>query len=221
MIKQRIYSSMFGKKSSLIQIKNYLGEKNIKNISHTEFSQGKTTRWGIAWSFTNDCLPQVNSLKKGDKLKKEKTMTIDFLNSMNQLELRELVHKILLNDLKVFIFRKKSSRLKLLFSYIPFKFEQVENSENTFFAFENTWSYQRAKRRKLARNEELSLASNDDEDRKRKTKEPSFQFKIIINQTNNGAYRIELNPIERYEPKVYESLNQILQYLKNRLSSIK
>ena len=97
----------------------------------------------------------------------------------------------------------------------------MENTENSFFAFENTWSYQRAKRRKLARNEELSLASYDIEERKRKLNEPSFQFKMEINQTIDETYRIGLSPIEKYDSKIYESFNQILQYLKNRLSSIK
>ena len=39
-----------GKKSSLNQLKNYL--QNIRYI-HTEFGQGKTMRWAIAWTFDN------------------------------------------------------------------------------------------------------------------------------------------------------------------------
>lgn len=98
---------MFGKKSSLIQIKNFLYEKNIKNISHTEFSQGKTTRWGIAWSFSDDYLPKSDNSKEVVPKKdiKEKTMSMEFSISMNQHELKEIVQKILLDDLKVFNLR--------------------------------------------------------------------------------------------------------------------
>ncbi len=42
---------MLGKKSSLIEIKKYLYEKNLRNISEAQFCQGHTMRWGIAWSF--------------------------------------------------------------------------------------------------------------------------------------------------------------------------
>jgi methyltransferase len=44
----RVFTSQLGKKSSLDQIQNYL--KDIQYI-HTEFCQGNTMRWAIAWTF--------------------------------------------------------------------------------------------------------------------------------------------------------------------------
>jgi hypothetical protein len=44
----RIFTSQLGKKSSLNQIKKYL--KDIRHID-TEFCQGNTMRWAIAWTF--------------------------------------------------------------------------------------------------------------------------------------------------------------------------
>lgn len=44
----RIFTSQLGKKSSLNQI-----EKHLKDIRYvkTEFCQGNTMRWAIAWTF--------------------------------------------------------------------------------------------------------------------------------------------------------------------------
>jgi methyltransferase len=48
----RVYTTMLGKKTSLIEIKKYLiDRKSVKNISEASFCQGHTMRWGIAWSF--------------------------------------------------------------------------------------------------------------------------------------------------------------------------
>jgi hypothetical protein len=44
----RIFTSQLGKKSSLDQIHKYL--QSINHID-TEFCQGNTMRWAIAWTF--------------------------------------------------------------------------------------------------------------------------------------------------------------------------
>ncbi|XP_012158957.1 U6 small nuclear RNA (adenine-(43)-N(6))-methyltransferase [Ceratitis capitata] len=49
-----IYTSMLGHKSSVGRIIEILTKKQITNVSTTEFCQGNTTRWGIAWSFSKD-----------------------------------------------------------------------------------------------------------------------------------------------------------------------
>lgn len=55
---------MFGKKSSLIKVKEYLEkEKLIKNISETQFCQGNTMRWGLAWSFCDEKLLKFDYFK--------------------------------------------------------------------------------------------------------------------------------------------------------------
>ncbi|CAL1294726.1 unnamed protein product [Larinioides sclopetarius] len=50
----RLYSSMFGKKKSFIEMLKEL--QCIEGISYTktEFCQGNTIRWGIAWTFIKD-----------------------------------------------------------------------------------------------------------------------------------------------------------------------
>jgi 23S rRNA A1618 N6-methylase RlmF len=45
------FTSLVGKKQSLRKILSILREKKVKNICTTEFLQGRTKRWGIAWSY--------------------------------------------------------------------------------------------------------------------------------------------------------------------------
>jgi len=47
----RWYSSMLGKLSSVSALVSQLKEHHIENYAVTEFTQGMTKRWGIAWSF--------------------------------------------------------------------------------------------------------------------------------------------------------------------------
>ena len=58
----RIFTSQFGKKSSLDQIEKYL--QDIRHVN-TEFCQGNTMRWAIAWTFdgTFNFPKQISSRK--------------------------------------------------------------------------------------------------------------------------------------------------------------
>ncbi|XP_054007932.1 U6 small nuclear RNA (adenine-(43)-N(6))-methyltransferase [Hylaeus anthracinus] len=52
-IKERvkIYTTMFGRRSNLLFLLKLLKKRNIENATWTEFCQGHTKRWGLAWSF--------------------------------------------------------------------------------------------------------------------------------------------------------------------------
>ncbi|TDH73359.1 hypothetical protein CCR75_007113 [Bremia lactucae] len=66
------YTSMVGKKSSLRKLLSLLRGKNVKSTSTTEFFQGRTKRWGIAWSFSNDAIDDLSFWASGKKLTEDK-----------------------------------------------------------------------------------------------------------------------------------------------------
>ncbi|KAH9144304.1 hypothetical protein AeRB84_011757 [Aphanomyces euteiches] len=61
--KVRWYTSLIGRKSSLRPLLATLRESGIRNTRTTEFLQGRTTRWGIAWTFTDDGIDQTENTK--------------------------------------------------------------------------------------------------------------------------------------------------------------
>jgi 23S rRNA A1618 N6-methylase RlmF len=46
-----VYTSMIGRKSSLRKVLALLRDSGVGNVASIEFCQGRTKRWGIAWSF--------------------------------------------------------------------------------------------------------------------------------------------------------------------------
>ncbi|CAM9844695.1 unnamed protein product, partial [Phaeothamnion confervicola] len=52
----RWYTSMIGRKANVRKLLRVLREAGVRNIRTTEFFQGKTTRWGLAWSLTEEGL---------------------------------------------------------------------------------------------------------------------------------------------------------------------
>lgn len=50
----RLFTTMVGHKSSLVPIKAFLKEAGACSWNETEFCQGRTTRWGLAWTFCDN-----------------------------------------------------------------------------------------------------------------------------------------------------------------------
>ncbi|CAM9946766.1 unnamed protein product [Pylaiella littoralis] len=75
-LKQRVrwYTTMVGKKSNAKKLLRVLREAGVRNTRTTEFFQGRTVRWGLAWSFTSegmvgDKVPDDPSVKVFSKKK--------------------------------------------------------------------------------------------------------------------------------------------------------
>ncbi|KAJ7313515.1 hypothetical protein JRQ81_004956 [Phrynocephalus forsythii] len=61
----RWYSCMLGKKCSLAPLKEELRIHGVPKVTHTEFCQGRTMRWALAWSFyENVQVPSPPSKKR-------------------------------------------------------------------------------------------------------------------------------------------------------------
>ena len=84
------YSSMVGRKSSLTILLNklqMLGFVGRGNVVTTEFLQGKTTRWGIAWTFL-----EVPSRLSCEFVTKKVILGALFMHFLHQTQLLHLVY---------------------------------------------------------------------------------------------------------------------------------
>jgi 23S rRNA A1618 N6-methylase RlmF len=98
---------MIGQKKTVGMLIEKIKEAGALSITKTEFRQGRTTRWGIAWTFTSNMLKGVkaqlgymNVKKKGEIVKSQN------INKLPEITLKEIKQKLLgiLDDLKVYIY---------------------------------------------------------------------------------------------------------------------
>ncbi|XP_073091126.1 RNA N(6)-adenosine-methyltransferase METTL16 isoform X1 [Manis javanica] len=69
----RWYSCMLGKKCSLAPLKEELRVQGVPKVTYTEFCQGRTMRWALAWSFYDDVtVPGPTVRDKGATFEMEK-----------------------------------------------------------------------------------------------------------------------------------------------------
>lgn len=97
---------MLGIKKSLPPILEILKNAGINNYTTTEFIQGHTTRWGLAWSFCDFSLEKVPGKKSKyllPKSKKEEKPVMFVIPFGSSLKFDETVNhlKIMFKNLKV------------------------------------------------------------------------------------------------------------------------
>ncbi|XP_076435050.1 RNA N(6)-adenosine-methyltransferase mettl16-like [Babylonia areolata] len=135
----RVYTTMLGKKASLVPLKEILRRYKIMNFATTEFCQGKTMRWGLAWSFDNSITFPKSLFTQG---KKEGKKSVVHVIPTQVGGRREHVY-----DLVIFF--------KQVFTELQIHFR--EGKQTKFFALltltaaENTWIHSRRKRRQMMR----------------------------------------------------------------------
>lgn len=132
----KVFTTMLGHKSSVLRLIRYLATCNITNVTQTEFCQGNTTRWGVAWSFDAKLflrkVPAYGATIVPNKLFR---YTLPFGDC-----LANTYHK-----------------LEALFKHISLTLEMKDLCADgrqysaKVLATENTWSNQRRKRRKMIR----------------------------------------------------------------------
>ncbi|KAL8604628.1 hypothetical protein ACOMHN_013408 [Nucella lapillus] len=137
--KIRVYTTMLGKKASLAPLKEILRRYKITNFATTEFCQGKTMRWGLAWTFDKSVTFPKSLFTQG---KKEGKKSVVHVIPTQVGGRRERVY-----DLVIF-FKQVFTDLKIHFR---------EGKQSPFFALltltaaENTWIHSRRKRRQMMR----------------------------------------------------------------------
>ena len=88
------YTSMLGKKSSLRPLIRHAKARGIDNVRSTSFVQGKTLRWGIAWSFEHRDASQLDTTRPdcilaAKRAGKKRTLASEFCAQITLLEFED------------------------------------------------------------------------------------------------------------------------------------
>lgn len=159
--KIRWFTTMLGKKSSLKPLKKLLQKQSEVFMTTISFQQGRTMRWGLAWSFVENKLNFVPTKKEKTAKPYEILCSSSFLHKHNIQNItsdQKNVSSALWDCIKVI--EQEIVKLKIRIDERP---EFVSTSNKDAFeiiasAFQNTWTRQRQKRRKEKREK---VATND------------------------------------------------------------
>ncbi|KAE8901302.1 hypothetical protein PF005_g7354 [Phytophthora fragariae] len=72
------FTSMIGRKSSLRKLLALLREKQVQSTRTTEFFQGRTKRWGIAWTFSADVMNDPSAKVLGKRKEAHRRQELSF-----------------------------------------------------------------------------------------------------------------------------------------------
>lgn len=101
----KIYTTMVGHKSSLYPLKKLLREVNVVSFKQTEFCQGHTTRWGLAWTYCDIDLRKVPeiTLAASRKSKPKQPFRLVVSHENEAVDVKELSEKMekIMHDLLV------------------------------------------------------------------------------------------------------------------------
>ncbi|XP_059829445.1 RNA N6-adenosine-methyltransferase mettl16 [Hypanus sabinus] len=160
----RWYSCMLGKKCSLVPLKEELRQQGVPKVTHTEFCQGRTMRWALAWSFYDDVIMPSPPSKKRKLEKPRKPITFTVLEPT----VKELRNKVANLDpvtseaieVVTTAIEKILNELKVLFKRVPCGKDEV----SLFLtAIQNSWVHVRRKKRdRLRQLRELPRATSDE-----------------------------------------------------------
>ncbi|XP_035750451.1 RNA N6-adenosine-methyltransferase METTL16 isoform X1 [Egretta garzetta] len=159
----RWYSCMLGKKCSLAPLKEELRIQGVPKVTHTEFCQGRTMRWALAWSFYDDVQVPSPPSKRRKLEKPRKPITFMVLAStVKELSIKaaamgwDAVEAIAVVRAWV---EKILSDLKVQHKRVPCGKDEVSLFVT---AIENSWIHLRRKKRERVRQlRELPRASED------------------------------------------------------------
>ncbi|NWV76795.1 MET16 methyltransferase, partial [Dasyornis broadbenti] len=159
----RWYSCMLGKKCSLAPLKEELRIQGVPKVTHTEFCQGRTMRWALAWSFYDDVQVPSPPSKRRKLEKPRKPITFMVLAStVKELSIKasamgwDAVEAIAVVRAWV---EKILTDLKVQHKRVPCGKDEISLFVT---AIENSWIHLRRKKRERIRQlRELPRASED------------------------------------------------------------
>ncbi|CAB3220738.1 unnamed protein product [Arctia plantaginis] len=226
-----IFTTMVGHKYNLIVLVQDLKTENIRH-THTEFCQGRVTRWGLAWTYRE--YDVYNLVPPRNKPRKKQTPTIYLLP-----ELSKCTYSIKVAEDKI---KEMLSSLSIRHTLLE---KRGSNVVLEIIANKDTWSNQRRKRRLQKRPEHQSKISKLDHEIEEPENGVSISSKVLENCMDNSEKSThneekESTECSKSNPLIHaffkllrkdkdillevefidgsggkEGLHQILQYIKN------
>lgn len=190
--KIQIYTTMFGCKKNLNSFIDELRQRKVENFTTTVFVQGKTMRWGIAWSFDRDLKSFKDSTAPAEKA------------STNVLK-----HVITGLD-----FSAATTKLKNLLGDLEISIKVLEEKAGHCHRWEivatrNTWSNQRRKKRA-----EKGISTPDDSKDQSTLNEDLHIALEVINNKDSDSTLLQMVFMSGTMSK--DCVNQIMQFIKNK-----
>lgn len=164
-----IFTTMLGHKTSFQHILNELKANEICNFCSAEFCQGKTTRWGIAWTFRFNLLLRTVPMLGATQPKSP----INFYP--NDVDDIDLAAKKVLKIMSTLAQPSNPDN----------SIESLSEHSFRFIAFSNSWSNQRRKRREQMRNQSNNDTEESDEMANPKRCKLDIAVNDEANQSNN------------------------------------
>ncbi|KAK1133799.1 hypothetical protein K0M31_011587 [Melipona bicolor] len=143
--KVKIYTTMFGRRSNLLFLLKFLKKKDIENSTWTEFCQGHTKRWGLAWSF----LPKdVINLTNAPVIRKSGDYIAKLLREQRPTEIQFLMRdKFSSFDNFVNCLEEILEQLQIQIKELNLPIDGFNGWSCQLIAKNDTWSHARRKRR--------------------------------------------------------------------------
>lgn len=190
--KIEIFSTMLGCKKNLQKFLDELSAKSIKNWTTTEFVQGKTMRWGVAWSFQHDLL--------------------SFKDDVEILKKPSASHVVLKHQIKSSNYEDTVKTLKKLFNDLRIGIKVIKELTDQYHRWEltatsDTWSNQRRKRRAEQRQNGSATSAPIDV-------EQNLHIGLQLRKETESA-DLQMFFISGNMDK--DCTNQIMQFIKNKL----
>ncbi|XP_044015193.1 U6 small nuclear RNA (adenine-(43)-N(6))-methyltransferase, partial [Aphidius gifuensis] len=202
----KIYTTMLGQKSSLIYFRKEFKNKNIDNYTWTEFCQGYTKRWGLAWTFlskdvlnlqTAPVIREKNDRKSLNKKSKDK-FSVEFTFPLDD---KWTDFELIIKSLKQWI-----QELKIEMKELKLKNDSSNSWVCNLKTYEDTWSHARRKRRLASRetieskkprldDEQVNLINGNSLNQQinyTETKNIYLEFSITVVLINTDNIRINL-----------------------------
>ncbi|XP_034943490.1 U6 small nuclear RNA (adenine-(43)-N(6))-methyltransferase [Chelonus insularis] len=187
----KIYTTMLGQKTSLAFCRSELKKRNIENSTWTEFCQGHTKRWGLAWTFMSK--DQLN-LSTAPVIRTRLVAAANKSKDHNTTELKFPFNDKYKNIENIITaFKEWINELKIEIKEIKLDDEETNCWTCQLTAQNNTWTHARRKRR-IA----MQLAKRDS--KKSRLSEDEETTSSIVEEKNNDESPVDSSPTEHHLP---------------------